>query len=870
MDSTIQVAPDLSMPTGRQLLRLAHDVFERICHIAVDLCNTIPDTAQRRKSRIRKLANELSIARRTIARLNTKSISIAHHDELQNKLRELVIYMEMLCRCDCLQGPGSLQTGQCPMLYTLLSLTTTQLPEFDPITEGIENKVRRNLLVFAGWSRDQRQMYLEKLVCFSGLARGDTLPYKEGWPREHDHTLSDLSRRNKSMLHRAFLRNLDCDCDKSHEVRLSLKGFVSRGRSHRAGNNTSFNEDVLMRSMSPVPSVWRDIQFRVTIGTGNATPLGQQSIPLNARTFCALVRSGHELNSRLRLEVRNSQFHQLQGVDPHMQMDLYPSHSLRDILQTHRLSNKDKLVLSYIIARSFWQYYDSQWMNRNWTSDSIHFFFKPPQNLERFPGSIYANDPYLAASFEEPLKTYDEFAGSIDVAYKYPRVLALCTILLEIVCGPQLERNSHDTIEQRFNDQFAQALRYAGDNSVWHSFEYKEFREALQTCLVSKTFDLATTRHGSEWAHDLEHRRKILHDNLVYPLHSLIRGLRFESELIRIEPLSLRGAGTERREASASREWMEAIYDAHLRTKALLDPLPTGETNTRSVRVAVLDTGCDTCAAFFQPFESARQIAKWRDFAGESSEPVDEEGHGTHCTSLVMKMAPEAEIYLARIAKRRDDIADAVEAICNAIAWASNEWDVDIITMSFGFNEHVREIRTSLIAAERMKKNQLLLFAAASNSGANLPEMFPACCDSVISIRQTDRYGAFSVENPPMNLRDAYVYGTLGRRVPSSWSLPETGEVAKSGCSVATAIAAGIATMILTHATLGFPSNDYPPPEVHGLWTRPGMLAMFERLSIEVEPPSRQRFLSPAEFYARNGNTAEAVRALLEEVSNSY
>lgn len=49
--------------------------------------------------------------------------------------------------------------------------------------------------------------------------------------------------------------------------------------------------------------------------------------------------------------------------------------SLTTVLEKRKLEGDDqlKLLLSYLLAKSIWQFYDSEWMKRDWTKDSIHF-----------------------------------------------------------------------------------------------------------------------------------------------------------------------------------------------------------------------------------------------------------------------------------------------------------------------------------------------------------------------------------------------------------------------------------------------------------------------------------------------------------------
>jgi hypothetical protein len=88
------------------------------------------------------------------------------------------------------------------------------------------------------------------------------------------------------------------------------------------------------------------------------------------------------------------------------------------------------------------------------------------------------------------------------------------------------------------------------------------------------------------------------------------------------------------------------------------------------VRIAILDSGLDPENPFLiedQELANPR-IKEARSFihGTESHDIRDEIGHGTHALGLLLKVAPCAEIYVARIARREtldpntyDDIAKA-------------------------------------------------------------------------------------------------------------------------------------------------------------------------------------------------------------------
>ncbi|KAJ4281972.1 hypothetical protein NW764_004656 [Fusarium oxysporum] len=220
------------------------------------------------------------------------------------------------------------------------------------------------------------------------------------------------------------------------------------------------------------------------------------------------------------------------------------------------------------------------------------------------------------------------------------------------------------------------------------------------------------------------------------------------------------------------------------------------------VRIAILDSGLDPKNPFLiEDQHLARpQIKEARSFVHgtEPHEILDEIGHGTHALGLLLKVAPCAEIYVAKIARRETLDPNTYGDIAKAIDYAVREWKVDIITMSFGIREYDETMSTAISNA---LNHRTLLFAAASNDGGNRGRAFPAQYPSVFCIYSTDGNGNPSKFNPTASETDVN-FSLLGENVSSHWpaglnGIEETVNV-MSGTSVATPIAAGLAASILS------------------------------------------------------------------------
>ncbi len=370
-----------------------------------------------------------------------------------------------------------------------------------------------------------------------------------------------------------------------------------------------------------------------------------------------------------------------------------PSVSLGRVLETHRLSNKMKLVLSCIVARSFWQYYDSHWMSSPWTSDLIHFLVEaPPNEHSDSTSGIFACRPYVVVDFNTPANSSPEYSGSYSLIYRYPRLLALCLILIEIGRGSKLNIDAGTSLDATINRQWEVARRIAEDPKPWGDFDYPDYRAVVRRCLQSKTFN----------AQDIAERRRILYETVIQPLEQMVKLLGYSDAMETIEPIDSRGPGPvmevphavalaelERTAvslqggaAAESQRWLARLtrINQSIRDRSRIS---SAAQTPPSVRIAILDTGYDDEAIFFQVNARRRRLKGWKDFAANSETPVDENGHGTHTLALLMKVAPLADIHVARIAKDRDGLREAGDSIAEvSFLYVSKLFRCDSRTLS--------------------------------------------------------------------------------------------------------------------------------------------------------------------------------------------
>ena len=302
-----------------------------------------------------------------------------------------------------------------------------------------------------------------------------------------------------------------------------------------------------------------------------------------------------------------------------------------------------------------------------------------------------------------------------------------------------------------------------------------------------------------------------------------------------------------------------------------INPSPNPLPYDGAVKIAVLDTGVDAMNFTIRKAMKAGRIKDVKSFTPDN-ETSDKHGHGTHVAGLVLKVAPDADIYIARVftsnvekstadLNQPQQVAQVRAMQINmlflarfptllwfgtnvkfpqAINFAVNEWAVDIITMSFGFPKRVAEVDEAIVNAYSKKT---VLFAAAANHGANKGIAYPASKLGVVfCINATDGKGDPANFNPPSQPnRDNFC--TLGVDVDSAWTTLTTYEQPTrrmSGTSVATPIAAGLAALAMefgrrNRAKIG-------PRELEILHSYDGIQTMFETTHA---PTKTYKYLSP-------------------------
>ncbi|KAI1132236.1 S8 family peptidase [Nemania abortiva] len=568
------------------------------------------------------------------------------------------------------------------------------------------------------------------------------------------------------------------------------------------------------------------------------------------------------------------------------------------------LTIEQKIKLSYTVARAFWQFYNSELMNVRWTSEDI-LLFRLDQKIsdpEDILLRVFVSFPFGGQYKESPAESYDEG----HYTHRYPRILCLGIILLEIGLGQAIEMGNGSEIfsVKHMNLIHMKAAKKLNElkKAKWDGFEAKDsFVEAVENCLESNNFKEPTSPRRSRHQSDsnekphLSERRNALYRKVVAPLFRLAKvGFEDSDEppLIRV-PNEVQSKSISVNDDEIKRSWGE-IHRTHSSflsgpsgsRQGFLDHLQViaGHITrcrrlaktTKPIRVAILDTGCQKDLDFFKDGRRSNRLRGWKDFTiARSQSAVDAFGHGTFMARLLMHVAPTVDIYVIRVAENTEDLENHEQNIVKAITHAGldPEWEADIISMSFGIpNERKKECKAISDAIDKVTKERdgaVLFFAAAGNSGIK-KENFPASHNDVMSIYATNSDGAFLESNPSQTEDGPKLLGTYGTDIPLSImeeiQTPFPGADLSAGSSIATAIAAGVAAMTLSYAAalpslLNFRQSEI---ECAKLRTKNGMQQMLYVMS--AAKGYKRYFINPIGFWGERGKDLEVFTAICTAV----
>jgi len=166
------------------------------------------------------------------------------------------------------------------------------------------------------------------------------------------------------------------------------------------------------------------------------------------------------------------------------------------------------------------------------------------------------------------------------------------------------------------------------------------------------------------------------------------------------------------------------------------------------VTVALLDTGVDPDHLALVEAGASKIIA-FKDFVNNQTRPYDDNGHGTHCASLVAGqgepggVAPESKLVVVKVMDK--DGACYLSDAITALDWCLENKDrYGIKVISFSVGGEGPGDGSSLLdqAVNRMVDEGLVMCVAAGNSGPGPGSIvIPGGAEKVITVGAVDRRG---------------------------------------------------------------------------------------------------------------------------------
>ncbi|KAI1735420.1 hypothetical protein F4680DRAFT_435188 [Xylaria scruposa] len=592
-------------------------------------------------------------------------------------------------------------------------------------------------------------------------------------------------------------------------------------------------------------------------------------------------------------ELRRWQIHDCVIISSEFPTEEY---NLLDLLTEMNWTEVGKIALAMQLVHALAYYYESGWLSGRWQQANICFF--------RW-GSRIPCKPWLKISL--PDSTKRTATGS--VGRTSPQLLELGVVLLELQLGQSLD----SFLEKRPAKNALERWGYATTTfytklNRGSSILSRQYRHAIEFCLNPR-------RELKEPSVI----REAIYDEVMLPLEQAILESSLENEALEaldlglikrvtinrpghsecktptleiapdpsvrdiagvklqvpISPHLQRFTSSELEEdfelfraeeelesnkdrAKASDIWIKKVKNIiNDRIGKKIAKLP------RRVKVALLDTGIDLKHAYFDgEYSSGRikSVRSWVDDKAGAEDPDggDQSGHGTFIASLLLDLGPNIDLFVARVSKLRGFQKGTAMNVANALYYAQETWDVDIITMSFGFPQGIAEIEKQIIRATQRERS-ILMFAAASNDGRNSSRMYPARNRSVFAIHSTNGKGIKSDFNPPPEMDQNL--SILGEYIESAWLTSEESNCCTrrlSGTSFATPIAVCLSAFLLSYVPMVIPEHE---TLFHKIQSYDGIQRVLQTIVAvdQVDPGSRYQYLAIEKFFSHRENTLEAI-----------
>ena len=223
----------------------------------------------------------------------------------------------------------------------------------------------------------------------------------------------------------------------------------------------------------------------------------------------------------------------------------------------------------------------------------------------------------------------------------------------------------------------------------------------------------------------------------------------------------------------------------------------------KGVTVALIDTGAD------RDHEAlAGKIVAFKDFVNNQTASYDDNGHGTHCASLIvgekgMGVAPGAKLVVIKVMDREGACCNLSDAL-NALDWClenKERYGIRVVSFSVGGENSSKGMYLLNEYCNKMVEEGLVMCVAAGNSGPAASSIaIPSDSENVITVGAVDRSGTifeFSSRGPTAKGDIKPDLVTLGVDVVSALAASKNGKSSLNGTSMAAPQVSGAAAILL-------------------------------------------------------------------------
>jgi subtilisin family serine protease len=174
-------------------------------------------------------------------------------------------------------------------------------------------------------------------------------------------------------------------------------------------------------------------------------------------------------------------------------------------------------------------------------------------------------------------------------------------------------------------------------------------------------------------------------------------------------------------------------------------------TRGQGIKVGVIDTGIDS-----RHPDLKQNIRETHDVLNGKN--IDDNGHGTHVAGTiaaadnqigVIGVAPNVQLYSVKAFDKKGN--GQVSDIIEALDWCVKK-RVDVINMSFGLNEESQAFHRAI---KQVYRRDIVMVAAAGNSGRSDSVMYPARYSEVIAVtalNKSNKVAEFSSSGPEVDV----------------------------------------------------------------------------------------------------------------------